>query len=1305
MKTKLLATIGLLCAAFTNAYAVDWPTYLNGNDRVGATTDKLPEQVELKWVYSTPAPPEMAWAGPRAEPMEGKYLLHRVAYDRAIDVVVANDRVYFGSPVDNKIYCMNAVTGEPIWSVFTDGAIRLSPTVWNGKVYVGSDDGHAYCLDAATGKLIWKLRAGTSDERLLARGEMISRWPLRTGILIHDGIAYFGAGVFPHETVYLYAVDAETGSVVWKNDRISQEDAGRNPLSPQGYLLATDELLIVPSGRALPAAFDRQTGNELHQRNHSWRSTAGGVVGGTKALLADGQIYSAGEHHFLAMDQKSGGTGYAWINGRQLAISDDLGFVATSTQLVAIKRAEHAKATAERQALNLKLSSVQSARSSMKAEEYQTQVSELESKIAELSKVGTLWNVETTLASSLIFAGGTVVVGGENQLAAYNATTGALLWTKQVEGDVSSLSSSNGNVFASTDRGKIYGFGGVDSANPNKEPAKFPADYVAEPYAKDDLSEMYTAAADEIIRQTGVTRGFCLVLGSEKGRLAFEIARRTDLQVYGVESDAAKAEESRQALDRAGAYGHRVTIVETDLNALPFSNYFANLVVSESLLLTGELPSRATEIARSIKPCGGIICLGAPSSAPGATKITSEKLRGWLTGLTLAPDEQIESSGTFASLTRGKLSGVGEWSHQYGNVANTSTSSDYRVKGGMGVLWYGDPGPAPMINRHEAAAAPLSTNGRMFIQGIESILCYDAYNGTFLWEFKNPGAIRTGVFNNEETSNLAASDDALFVAVDDTCTEIDAATGKVRAVHKTPASEDKIPRVWGYVGYWDGMLFGTSTIRGDLERSLRRRGHTVENTTDAIFAVDVKSGERKWVYRGKNIMHVTIAIGDGRAFFIDSSISQLQRDELLKQDKSELQNLGEAEAKKKEAELKALDVRLAVAVDVNDGKVLWSQAVDVTDCSYVGIGGGQLTLIYQDGHVLICGANANGHYWRQFLSGQFSDRRLLVLDATDGKKLWSKDANYRHRPIIVEDQIIAEPWSFALHTGKEKQRENPITGEETKWQFSRPGHHCGMITATPNTLFFRSGFTGYYDLYSDSGVSHFAGQRMGCWVNAIPGNGLLMIPEASAGCVCQFSIEATVVMEPRQDTDTWKIASLAGSTTPVKHLSINLGAPGDRRDTFGTLWLAYPRPATVDRLEFTFDIKPTLASGGGYYDYNSESVSIENANTPWVLTSGARGLSRCELTLLGENDKPATYAVKLHFAQIEACGIGEATFDIKLQGDTVAEKMDVVREAGATSRALVRTFDNIPVDKNLTIELVSQGEMLPTISAIEVTRK
>ena len=150
-------------------------------------------------------------------------------------------------------------------------------------------------------------------------------------------------------------------------------------------------------------------------------------------------------------------------------------------------------------------------------------------------------------------------------------------------------------------------------------------------------------------------------------------------------------------------------------------------------------------------------------------------------------------------------------------------------------------------------------------------------------------------------------------------------------------------------------------------------------------------------------------------------------------------------------------------------------------------------------HVVLCGANANGHYWGQFLAGQFKRRRLVVLSAGSGDKLWAKDANYRHRPIVVGNEIIAEPWAFDLYTGETKTRSHPLTGQQTPWKFARPGHHCGAISATPSMLFYRSYFTAYYDLEADSGTRHFGGHRLGCWINSIPANGLLLVPEASAG--------------------------------------------------------------------------------------------------------------------------------------------------------------------------------------------------------------
>ena len=1295
LSSALLASAVLLSLLGTSpARAADWPTYMNGKDRVGATTESPRGKPHLAWVYTSPAPPEMAWEGPRLEPIEGKEMRHRVDFDRAMSTVAADGKVYFGSSVDHQLYCLDGASGKVLWTFTTDGPIRLAPTVWEGKILFGSDDGHTYCVNTQ-GKLVWKIQIGANDERLLARGRMISRWPVRTGVLVDEGRAYFGAGVFPHEKIYLYCVDAATGKTIWKNDHLSDHDAGRNPLSPQGYLLCNDEQLFIPSGRALPAAFHKATGEEDYQRTHSWRTTAGGVVGGWKALLADGQLYSAGAHHFLALDQKTGAVGYAWIDGYQLALSDTHGYVADGERIAAMDRLEHVKATRVRQKLTLDRYTLQRKRSSMDPAEYRDQVDELNQKIDKLSEVGVLWSAKSSLSSAMILAGDTVVAGGENQVAGFNAASGEQSWSLEVEGDARALALSNGRLLVSTDAGKLYGYD-VSGAAP-AEVRHVPAPADTSPYAEDQWTEFYEREAQRILKQSGVTQGFCLVLGAERGRLAYELAKRSDLRVYGIEPDAEKVADARKALHAAQVHGRKVMIVHGNPDEMPFSNYFANLVVSDTALRTGKAPVTHGGWARCVKPCGGVVMLGSDDEKARALDTEQrDALFGHLAADSLENATTID--GSVLKAVRGTLPGAGRWSHQYGDPANTMTSEDDRVKGGLGVLWYGDPGPSKMVNRHEAAAAPLSTNGRMFIQGTDTIMCYDAYNGMFLWEVENKGALRTGVFNNEEPSNLAANDDSLFVVVDETCTQYDAATGEIRRVHRTPPSSDGVPRVWGYVAVHDGVLYGTNTIRSELEKALRRRGHTVKNATDAIFAIDLETGKQKWLYRGRNILHVTIAIGDGRVFFIDSSITREERDALLRQDKTALKKLGPEEAKKKEAELKALDVRLAVAVDAATGEQLWSKPVDVTDCSRVGIGGGELTLMYHDRHVLICGANANGHYWRQFLTGQFDQRRLLVLESETGKKLWSEDANYRHRPIIMGDQILAEPWLFDLHTGKQKTRENPLTGEQTAWQFSRPGHHCGPITATPNMLFFRSGFTGYYDMYSDSGTSHFAGHRLGCWVNAIPGNGLLMIPEASAGCVCQFSIASTIVMEPREDRDTWRIYSATGDATPVKHLHVNFGAPGDRKDQFGNMWLAMPRPKLVGRLEYTLDLKPRLAEGGRFFTLSTEANSIEDAAQPWLYASGAQGLQRCELPLLGKDDPATNYRIVLHVAERDA---GTAPFEIRLQGETVQRSIQISPEE--IGKPLAYEFKGVAVSGALLVEIVSEAGKgrAPTICGLE----
>jgi hypothetical protein len=365
-------------------------------------------------------------------------------------------------------------------------------------------------------------------------------------------------------------------------------------------------------------------------------------------------------------------------------------------------------------------------------------------------------------------------------------------------------------------------------------------------------------------------------------------------------------------------------------------------------------------------------------------------------------------------------------------------------------------------------------------------------------------------------------------------------------------------------------------------------------------------------------------------------------------------------------------------------------------------------LIYANDTLLLGGANANGHYWKQFVAGEFSRRRLVALDAYDGFKLWAKDANYRHRPIIIGKQVLAEPWMFDLKTGEQQTRVHPITGESVPWSIMRTGHHCGMLTGSESgMLLFRSGSTGFFDLNADEGVRHFAGHRLGCWINAIVANGLVMIPEASAGCVCQFSIASTIVMEPREVRRPWTIYSAVGAQTPVKHLAVNLGAPGDRKDALGTVWFSYPRhPAYQETsLDVKLNLQPKFDTGGGYRTASERDRLPTGVESPWVYTSWADGLQQLTLPLLGERDEPASYTIRLHFANVRPQPQEAVTFDVLLNGERAVTDLTLPAASGEGAwQQTVREIPQVRVQKDVVVELVAkQGR--PLLSAIEAVRE
>jgi len=1251
----------LVIAAVATLRAEDWPTYQHDAARSGISSERVPVPLVESWVFQPTQPPEPAWGPPKAGPVEDVLELRRIHFDDAPQVAAAGGRVYFGSSADGKVYCLDAATGRVQWTKMTGGPVRLTPAVWEGRVYVGSDDGYAYCLDGQSGSVVWQFRAAPDPRRVLGSRRMISLWPLRSGVLVDGGVAYLAAGIFPAEGVFLYALDARDGSLRWLNDAAGE--APQSQVSPQGYLLASATTLYAPMGRVSPAAFDRQNGKL------KFLTYFGKNVGGTYALLADGEELYTGTEELTAF-RGSPKDRFATYPGRKIIVSQDTVYLAGDTHLSALDRKAYPVAGNKVRSLRARLQQLQTARKAKgkspppDAAEIEKAASQL--KAAQQELAGTIrWEVPCALHEALILAGDVLLAGGAGQVRALDARSGKTLWDGKVEGNAKGLAAAAGRLLVSTDTGKIYSFAAEGS--PRHGTVAQPA--AADPYKDSPLAASAREAARTILDQTGIRRGYCLVLDCRTGQLALELARQSELVIYAASPDAKSVAAARKALDAAGVYGTRVYVEQWPADKLPSADYFANLVVSEGAIV-GDLPAAPAELFRVLKPLGGTALLGQPAAAaggPGGRTLDAAAIGRWLAASKLPGGEVVSRDGAWAKIVRGPIAGAGSWTHEYGEPGNTGCGDDRALRCPLEVLWFGDPGPGRMINRHLRAAAPVAVDGRLFVQGENVLMAYDAYNGLRLWQREMPGAFRTNLSN--DCSNLAANQSALFVAVEGQCLRLEPATGKTVKTYDLPPAADGKPRRWGYLASTDKLLYGS---RSPAAANLVRNPWAAITTSDYLFAVDIAGGKLAWSYQGQRIPHNAIAIADGKVLLAD---------------------LG--------APAKA-DERRVVALDAQTGRVVWQKTV-----AFPVSRGGTLAVMAHRGVLLLFGVYTDGHYWQEFFAGQFADRRITALSSEDGKLLWSKPLGYRVRPLVIGDTLHAEPWTYDLRTGEAKTRTHPVTGRPDRWQFARPGHHCGCPIGSPNCLIFRSWCLGYYDLVADAGTMHFGGQRPGCWVNAVPAAGLLLVPEASVGCMCAFPNMCSVALAPAGSKHGYAYYSAPGPLTPVQRLGIAFGAAGDRKDAAGNLWLGYPRPR--GSLVLPVNLSVSLLPGGAYVQGNSRFPQVTAAQDAWLWSSAVVGLGKCAIPLLGQGDPPATYRVRLAFADPDNSAPGQRVFDVKLQGNVVLKEFDVVKETGGRNRAAFKQFSGIRVDDRLVIELVPKTnkpapQQAPILQAVEIVR-
>ncbi len=203
---------------------------------------------------------------------------------------VLDGKVYVGS-ADRYVYCLDESTGDLIWKFETahstygyqDYGVSSSPAIANGKLFIGACDGKCYCLPLVD----------PNGDGLINNSEIL--WKFDTGCYIYasptvmDGKVYIGTGSYSKmagapEIYKIYCMDENTGNKIW--DYRTESHIMGTPSIGYGklYIGSMDGKLY-----CLPLTDPNSDGN-ISEGEVIWKFDTGNEIWGS-AAIADGRLY------------------------------------------------------------------------------------------------------------------------------------------------------------------------------------------------------------------------------------------------------------------------------------------------------------------------------------------------------------------------------------------------------------------------------------------------------------------------------------------------------------------------------------------------------------------------------------------------------------------------------------------------------------------------------------------------------------------------------------------------------------------------------------------------------------------------------------------------------------------------------------------------------------------------------------------------------------------------------------------------------------------------------------------------------
>ncbi|MDP6209405.1 MAG: PQQ-binding-like beta-propeller repeat protein, partial [Roseibacillus sp.] len=471
------------------------------------------------------------------------------------------------------------------WEFLTGAAITCAPNYAAGKIYIGSDDAHVYCLDARTGEQVWKHKPVTDDRWFISFGRMSSIWPVRTDVLVDEGSAYFGAGVFPHDGMYVNAIDAGSGKRLWRSVCSGYGFAG--------HLFASRTSLVLPTEL-----------KGFHRHQVKFRRSDGSL-----SSEQDPEIDARREY----LNENDGGV-----------VIGDIHYTSRNDSVMAWKKDDEKADGGRKQIWGQRVAGM------------------LFDPRDTLYAGGVVY-----YAANEHRGQGQAAEGKDGAVLALDARDGKKLWEVRIPERTHQMAVAGGRLFVSTRQGTIYCFGssgeeGGGVVDESVEPDPFTQVQDKDIQACRHAAQRMLAANNSDAQGLGLEKeGFALVLDCDSGALAFSLAKSSNLYICAVFDDPDKAQTARRRFSRANLLASRISVWFREPGTrLPYSPNFADLIVSERAAAGGVMPDYTGELERLLKPIRGIVLLGGKqedkalsqwvdTAKPGEWKIITQHEMRW----------------------------------------------------------------------------------------------------------------------------------------------------------------------------------------------------------------------------------------------------------------------------------------------------------------------------------------------------------------------------------------------------------------------------------------------------------------------------------------------------------------------------------------------------------------------------------------------------------------------------------------------------------------------------------------------------